>query len=183
MPPEQQNSYQPQQVPQSDLAQPQPAEQPALTPIYQMESWYSPSRFTTIFGLRKCLVVVYPGWVVVYKPSDHTEIRRFQLTPDIQMKSLLDYARFSFIEGKKIGLFETSYVFTTPTFGRYIFIVGALLDLVNNATALSSDTGDRNLLFQFVSLGIILIGFGVMAMAIPTNKAFIAACKRGAGIA
>ena len=159
----------------------QPSQGPS-TPLFQTECWYIPKGTYTIFSYRKCIIVLHPGQLVVYRKSDNAELQRIQLTNDLRIKYFLGFARISYVGGRKISLFNASYSFLiSPVWSYALIMLGALIDLVANSIALN--TGERSTSAAFVALLVMLAGFGVMASGTAKAKALVAACKGAAGVA
>lgn len=156
--------------------------QPA--PLYRTDIWCLPEGNFGIFGYRKAEALVYPGWLMIYRKSDHAELKRIQLTPDLRMKHFLNYVRIARLGGQNIGFLSQKYVFFTVTMWSYgLFLVGVLLDFVFRRIQLSSGDVGQDLVIQGISLLIMTAALGWMATGLTKGKMLIMACLRAAGIA
>jgi hypothetical protein len=164
--------------------EPQQQQSAPRTPLYRTDIWCLPEGSFGIFGYRKAEAVVYPGWLIIYRKSDHTELKRVQLTPDLQMKQFLNYVRIARLGGQKFSFFDQKHLFFTVTMWSYaLFFVGVLIDFALRYSQLTTGDNDSNLLVQSASLLVVLAALGWMATGMPKGKALILACLRGAGIA
>ncbi len=158
-----------------------PADQAPLHPIAQFDCWYIPEGKFTIFNYRRSLVMLYLGWMVIYRKSDHQELARIQLTPDLHMKYFFSFVRFAQLNGRKYSSFKLNNTFmTTPMWFYGIFFVGILVNLIGSAARVS--TGVRDIGMQVSSLAIMLAAFGMLATGTPKAKELIATAKRAAGV-
>ncbi|HVI69033.1 MAG TPA: hypothetical protein VM581_01100 [Magnetospirillaceae bacterium] len=170
---------QPHMAPQQPVA-PQPVSAP-LTPIAQIECWYLPEGQFTIFAYRKSNIVIYPGWMLIYRKSDNAEVARIQLTPDLDMRFLFGFVRFAQLNGKKFSFFKLNNLFMTSSMWVYlVFFAGILINLLESIMRFNSG---RNIGLQLLGLVIMLAGFGLLMTGWPKAKELIAAAKRAAGIA
>lgn len=171
-----------QATPQQPVVErPVSAAQAPLTPIAQFECWYIPEGKYTIFNYRKSIVMLYPGWMVIYQKSHHAEVARIQLAPDLQMKHFLGFARFAQLNGKKYSFFKfNNHFMTSPIWAYGVLVVGFLINSIEAIGRLN--TGMRNIGLQLIALCVILAGFGLLATGIPKARELIAAAKRAAGV-
>lgn len=158
------------------VASPQP---PA--PLEQIECWYIPEGQYTIFAYRKCVVVFYPGWMMIYRKSDNVEVGRIQLAPDLRMKYFLNFVRIAQLNGKKHSVFKLNNNFMTASIWLYsVFLLGLVVNLISSFGRLN---GEPNPGLQLLAVVLILGGLGLLATGMPKAKALVAAAKRAAGIA
>lgn len=174
----------PQPEPVAPVQQPVAAPAP-LTPLFQTEAYHMPDGHFSVFGYRKAHVVVYTGWLVVYRASDNAEVKRIPLTQDLKMKNFLGVVRIAQTNGQKFGIFNMQYSFFLSSMWSYVPIIGGLLlNLIFRlATIGSYPRTAQDSLLQNIGFIPILAGLIWMAMGTPKGKALIDACKRAAGIA
>lgn len=160
---------------------PQPVAQAPLTPIAQIECWYIPEGQFTIFAYRKCNVVLYPGWMMIYRKSDNAEVGRIQLAPDLHMKYFLNFVRIAQLNGKKYSVFKLNNNFMMTSIWLYsVFLLGLVVNLISSFGRLN---GEPNVGLQLLAMLLVLGGIGLLATGMPKAKEFVAAAKRAAGIA
>jgi len=158
--------------------QPQLADAP-LHPLAQFECWYIPEGKYTIFNYRKSIVMLYPGWMVIYLQSDHTELARIPLGPDVKMKYIAGFARFARLNGRKYNFFTFSNVFmTTPMWAYGVFGLSIFINLTISSLRLV--TGDPSL--RGLYLAIQLVGLAILFVGLPKARALVRAAYRAAGV-
>ena len=169
---------QPEQTTVSQPQQQQPSGQ--LQPLAQFECWYIPEGKYTIFNYRKSIVVLYPGWMVVYQKSDHAELARIPLGADLKMKYFVGFARFAQLNGRKYSFFTFSNLFmTTPMWAYGIFGLSVVINLIISLRL----TEDTNLGLRGMSLFVQLAGLAILFVGFPKAKALVQAAHRAAGVA
>lgn len=173
--------------------QPQPQIQPQSTqpaPLYRTDMWCLPDGQFGLWNYRKAEAIVYPGWLMIYRKSDHAELKRIHLAPDLEIKNFLNYARISQLSGQKYSMFNQKYSFFLVTMWSYaVFLVGVLVNLINSLirfnTVYSGGEEDLGLSLTLQSIGLLFMIAALiwMATGYPKGKALAAACKHAASIA
>lgn len=159
---------------------PQASDSP-LTPIAQIECWYLPEGSYTIFGYRKAVVVLYPGWMVIYGKSTNAELAKIQLTPDLKMKYFLGFVRFAQLNGRTYSAFKMNNLFmTTPMWTYGIFALALIANLVVTLNRYNVSNSLGSSLLTILLLGGALV---LLASGMPKAKHLIEASKRAAGVA
>jgi hypothetical protein len=144
-----------------------------------------PEGHFSVFGYRKAVAVVYPGWLVVYRKADHVELKRIPLAGDLKMKYFLNFLRIAQNGGQRYGLFNMKYSFFLGSMWSYaVLFAGVLTNSVYRLAMVGSypDPG-QSLVVQGFALLLMIGGLGWMAFEMPKAKTFILACKHAAGIA
>jgi hypothetical protein len=174
-------------MPQPPIMQPvQPQSgAPEGAPIYQADCWIVPKGHRTTLSYKHSRATVTPGWVTIKDIKTGEEYARYQLTPDLEMGRMFGWARFKKVNGQRMSFFDIqAQVMLSDIKAFWLILAGAGIELISNAIYLSSDgTVSRYNMLYLLGFALGIAGLVWHFAQAKRAKDFVAACKRGAGIA